>query len=70
MDGNDILLLVLEDKRHLEPVDPEPQLMVQAHNGFRRQALGLAHLEAKAMADITMTGTTPTFIRSPFRLSV
>jgi hypothetical protein len=63
------LLLVQEDKRHLEPTDPEPQLIAEAiaafatNNQAREQTLGRAPLPSKVMAGITMVGTSPTFYK-------
>jgi hypothetical protein len=69
LDDFQILLLVQEDKRHLEATDPEPQLIAEAiaafsaNNQTRKQALGMAPLTSKVMAGITMTGTSPTFYK-------
>jgi hypothetical protein len=65
VDRNGYLLLVQEDMRHLEVVDPEPQLIVEAiaavqSNNRPRDLLGLDLLDTKVMAGITMTGTSPT----------
>ena len=71
MDDNEIILLVQEDKRHLERGDPRPQLIAeaigaaQANNAIRETVLNLAPLEYKLMAGITMTGTSPTFFKIP-----
>jgi hypothetical protein len=68
-DNDEILLLVQEDKRHLENSDPEPLLFAKAiaafaaNNRTRQRTLGLAPLPSKIMAVITMTGTSPTFYK-------
>jgi hypothetical protein len=70
MDRSEILLLVQEDKRHMEPGDPNPQLIaeaiaaVQSNNRVRIQ-LGLEALDFKLMAGIVMIGTSPTFFKIP-----
>ncbi|KIM92408.1 hypothetical protein PILCRDRAFT_810464 [Piloderma croceum F 1598] len=61
MDRSSYLLLVQEDKRHLETVDPEPQLIAEAI---------AAPLDIKIMAGITMTGTAPTFFKIPVTLEL
>ncbi|OBZ78038.1 hypothetical protein A0H81_01843 [Grifola frondosa] len=64
-----VLLLVQEDKRHLEDSDPEPQLIAgaiaafTANNRWRLQTLGLSPLPSKLMAGITMKGTAPIFYK-------
>ena len=71
MDNDGILLLVLqEDKQHLELGDPRPPLIAEAiaavqHNNHVRDLLGLAPLDMKVMAGITMTGTSPAFFKVP-----
>jgi len=71
MDDSEIILLVQEDKRHLERGDPRPQLIAEAiaatqtNNTIRETVLNLAPLEYKLMAGITMTGTCPTFFKIP-----
>ena len=70
MGRNGYLLLVQEDKRHLEIMDPEPQLVAGAiaavqSNNRTRDLLGLDPLDVKVMAGITMTGTSPTFFKIP-----
>jgi hypothetical protein len=71
MDQNEVLLLVQEDKRHMEPGDPKPQLIAEAiaafqsNNARRRDILGLPLLESKEIPGITMTGTSPTFFKIP-----
>ena len=70
MDTNGYLLLVQEDKRHLEIVDAEFQLIAEAiaavqSNNRTRNLLGLDPLDVKVMAGITMTGTSPTFFKIP-----
>ncbi|KAF8506682.1 hypothetical protein F5888DRAFT_1602364 [Russula emetica] len=69
-DADGLISLVQEDKSHLNPVDPSPQLIAQAiaafvNNNVRRHEL---HWEPHAHAiipGITMTGTTPTFYKIP-----
>lgn len=75
MDRNGYLLLVQEDKRHLEIVDPEPQLIAEAiaavqSNNRTRDLLGVDPLNIKVMAGITMTGTSPTFFKIPVTLEL
>lgn len=69
MDRNlGILLLVQEDKRHLESKDPEPQLIAEAiaafqSNNSRLRRLGQQPLAQKTIPGITMVGSTPTFYK-------
>jgi len=75
MDRNGYLLLVQEDKRHKEVVDPEPQLTAKAvaavqSNNRMRDLLGLEPFNVKVMAGITMTGTSPTFFKIPVTLEL
>ena len=69
MDASDILLLVQEDKRHLDGSDPEPQLIAEAiaafyhNNNIRTRALGVPVLPSKVIPGITMKGTMPTFYK-------
>lgn len=71
MDDSEIILLVQEDKRHLELGDPRPQLIaeaiaaVQTNNTIRETVLNLPIIEYKLMAGITMAGTAPTFFKIP-----
>jgi hypothetical protein len=64
-----ILLLVQEDKRHLDEADPEPQLIaeaiaaVTANNRMHQQNVHLQPLPSKLMAGITMKGTAPIFYK-------
>ncbi|KAF8556496.1 hypothetical protein OG21DRAFT_615014 [Imleria badia] len=63
-----ILLLVQEDKRHLEEADPEPQLIAEAiaafqHNNTRLQRIGVQPIQKKTIPGITMIGSTPTFYK-------
>ena len=66
---NEILLLVQEDKSHLQILDPEPQLIAQAiaafaaNNRIRQQTLAQSPLSSKLMAGITMKGTAPIFYK-------
>ena len=69
IDDNEILLLVQEDKRHLDNSDPQPQLIVEAiaafaaNNQVRQQTLAQPPLPSKIMSGITMKGTAPTFYK-------
>ena len=69
VDDNEILLLVQEDKSHLQISDPEPQLIAQAiaacaaNNRIRQQTLAQPPLSSKLMAGITMKGTAPIFYK-------
>ncbi|KAH9966458.1 hypothetical protein BC827DRAFT_1264446 [Russula dissimulans] len=69
MDGSDILLLVQEDKRHMDGSDPEPQLIAEAiaafynNNDTRVRALGLPTLQNQVIPGITMKGTMPIFYK-------
>jgi hypothetical protein len=63
-----LLLLIQEDKRHLEEVDPEPQLIAELiaafqHNNTRLQRIGLQPIQAKTIPGITMVGSAPTFYK-------
>lgn len=56
------------NKRHLEIMDPIPQLIAAAlaavqFNNRTQDLLGLDPLVVKVMAGITMTGTCPTFFK-------
>jgi hypothetical protein len=70
-DNNEIILLVQEDKQHLERGNPRPQLIAEAiaaaqtKNTVRETVLNLAPLEYKLIAGITMTGTSPTSFKIP-----
>ena len=62
------LLLVQEDKRHLESKDPEPRLIAEAiaafqFNNSRLKRLGRQPLTQKTIPGITMVGSTPTFYK-------
>ena len=68
VDRNLGILHVQEDKRHLEEVDPEPQLIAEAiaafqHNNTRLQRIGMQPIQAKTIPGITMIGSTPTFYK-------
>jgi hypothetical protein len=71
VDGQDILLLVQEDKQHKERKDPEPQLIAeaiaafQANNTRRTHVLGQDAIDAKVMPGITLVGSSPTFYKIP-----
>ncbi|KAF8478111.1 hypothetical protein DFH94DRAFT_653290 [Russula ochroleuca] len=63
-----ILLLVQEDKRHLEGKDPEPQLIAEAIAAFQSRnrqlsAAGFPTVDAAVIPGITMVGTAPTFYK-------
>jgi hypothetical protein len=68
-----LLLVVQEDKQHLElePGDPKPQLIAEAiaafqsNNACHQDILGLPVLETKVIAGIMMTSTFPTFFKIP-----
>ncbi|KAG6373102.1 hypothetical protein JVT61DRAFT_6704 [Boletus reticuloceps] len=68
-----ILLLVQEDKRHLDEADPESQLIAKAiaaysNNRYIRSQefwSPQAALEEQVLFGITMTGTSPTFYKIP-----
>ncbi|KAI0255745.1 hypothetical protein BJV78DRAFT_1151243 [Lactifluus subvellereus] len=67
-DAQGIILLVQEDKRYLERVDPEAQLIAEAiatfqdHNNRLRRA-GLPTLQSRVVPGISMVGTAPTFYK-------
>jgi len=67
--NEEILLLVQEDKRHMDNSDPEPQLIAEAiaafaaNNQTRQQTFSQPLLDSKIMAGITMKGTTPIFYK-------
>jgi hypothetical protein len=68
LDKNEIILLVQEDKRHMEWKDPEPQLVAEAIAAFAennriRKRLDRPRLYSKVIPGITMTGTAPTFYK-------
>ncbi|KAF8343594.1 hypothetical protein F5887DRAFT_1283444 [Amanita rubescens] len=69
IDQNEILLLVQEDKQHLDSSDPEPQLIAEAiaafaaNNQTRQRTLNQPPLDSKVMAGITMKGTAPIFYK-------
>jgi len=66
---NEILLLVQEDKQHMDLSDPEPQLIAEAiaafaaNNRTRQRSLNQPPLDSKIMAGITMNGTAPIFYK-------
>jgi hypothetical protein len=67
---DEILLLIQEDKRHLELGDPRPPLIAEAiaavqYNNSAQDILGLSPLGLKVMAGITMIGTYQTFFKIP-----
>ena len=63
--SSEILLLVQEDKTHMNPSDPEAQLMAEAigafqeNNAKRVNELFLEPLEMQLIPGITMVGTFP-----------
>ncbi|KAG1724297.1 uncharacterized protein EDB91DRAFT_143068 [Suillus paluster] len=69
IDDNQILLLVQEDKRHLDSSDAEPQLIAEAIAAFaannltRQRTFGQRPIYSKVMAGIVMNGTAPTFYK-------
>ncbi|KAF8905180.1 hypothetical protein CPB84DRAFT_1676753 [Gymnopilus junonius] len=69
IDGDEIILLVQEDKRYMAPEDPQAQLIAEAiaaftaNNRTREQILGIPPLQSKVIAGITMTGTSPVFYK-------
>ncbi len=71
IDRNEILLLVQENKRHLDSSDPEPQLIAKAiaafaaNNQTRQRTFNQAPLDSKVMAGITIKGTAPIFYKIP-----
>ena len=68
-DENNILLLVQEDKRLDNVVDPEPHLIAEAiaayqrNNRTRQRELHLPILEEIMFPAITLVGTFPTFYK-------
>lgn len=69
IDEQEIMLLVQEDKRHMIPGEPEPQLIAEAiaaftaNNRTRVLTWGLPPLPSKCIAGITLTGTAPVFYK-------
>ena len=70
-DMSEILLVIQEDKRHMDSGDPDPQLIAVAvaafqFNNYRRtRVLNEPALTSKVIAGITMLGTAPTFFKIP-----
>lgn len=66
-----ILLLIQEDKQHLRPSNPEPQLIAkaiaafQANNSRRRRVFDQDPLAHEVMPGITLTGSSPIFYKIP-----
>ncbi|KAK0187508.1 hypothetical protein F5146DRAFT_1059018 [Armillaria mellea] len=63
-----VLLLVQEDKSHIQPMDPEPQLIAEAiaafqENNKQRAWLFLDPLPVQVLPGITMVGTFPAFYK-------
>lgn len=71
MDTSEILLVVQEDKRHMDDGEPEPQLIAEAIAAFqfnnykRTRILDEPALTSKVIAGITMLGTAPSFYKIP-----
>ncbi|KAK0468586.1 hypothetical protein IW261DRAFT_1372952 [Armillaria novae-zelandiae] len=71
VDSTEILLLIQEDKRHMEEKDPEPQLIAeaiaafQANNDKRTRILAQDPIAHKILPGIIMTGTSPVFYKIP-----
>ncbi|KAJ7220336.1 hypothetical protein GGX14DRAFT_493710 [Mycena pura] len=68
--GGIMLLLVLEDRRHVGGADPLPQLVAEAIaafdlNNMTRERLGLEPLPSKDIPGITLKGTSPIFFKIP-----
>jgi len=69
VDEEGILLLLQEDKSHINLSDPEPQVIAEAiaafqhNNEIRTRFLGLESLEEYLFPCITMVGTYPTFYK-------
>jgi hypothetical protein len=67
--GSDILLLVQEDKTHIYPSEPEPQLIAEAiaafqtNNRRRENDLFLPPLAEQVFPGIAMIGTFPRFYK-------
>ncbi|KAH9172547.1 hypothetical protein EDB89DRAFT_2166483, partial [Lactarius sanguifluus] len=66
--NTEIFLVVQVDKKFLEGVDPEPQLIAQAIAAFQYNnrlllRIGKEPIRAKAIPGIVMLGTTPTFYK-------
>ena len=65
---DEIVLLVQEDKRHLDQLDPEPQLIAEAiatfqRNNMRLSRMGLPMSNQMTIPGITVIGTAPTFFK-------
>jgi len=71
MDMSEILMVVQEDKRHMDAGEPQPQLIAEAIAAFqfnnykRTRILNEPALVSKVIAGITMLGTAPTFFKIP-----
>jgi hypothetical protein len=67
--ASEILLLVQEDKTHINPQDPEPQLIAEAIGAFQSNNLKRVNdlfvdpLQTMVIPGITMTGTFPKFYK-------
>jgi hypothetical protein len=67
---DEILLVMQEDKNHLEIMDPEPRLIAEAitayqHNKMCLERIGMPTIQAKMIPGITMVGSMPTFYKIP-----
>jgi hypothetical protein len=66
-----VSLLVQEDKRHLEMMEPLPQLVAEAiaafqeNNATRARVLRQEPISSKVMVGIEITGTFPKFYKIP-----
>jgi hypothetical protein len=69
MDDNEILFILQEDKSHISPADPEPQIIAEAiaafqyNNNIRVRQMGLEAIREYIFPCITMIGTYPTFYK-------
>jgi len=68
IDENLRILLVQEDRKYLDALDPEPQLIAEAIAAFQQnnslESPGLQPpIQAKTIPGITMIGSTPTFYK-------
>ncbi|KAI5984678.1 hypothetical protein EDD15DRAFT_1723430 [Pisolithus albus] len=70
MDDYEVLLVVQEDRRHMEVADPNARLIAAAiaavqNNNRMRSMVGSDVLDFKEMPGIIMLGTHPTFFKIP-----
>jgi hypothetical protein len=67
--NSELLLLVQEDKSHINPADPEPQLVAEAIAAFQSNNLNRVNnllvdpLQKQVFPGITMVGTFPRFYK-------